>query len=457
MEKEKSVQAMSINEIFVSVLLLVSMLVLVDLEVAGMRVCILLLFIMSFIYICYGMIFGRNEDSFVLRPRNRVDRFVLALLFWNLLSIIGKLFQDPELGAIDYRFQVTCIVFSFLYFIYKKINKFHDWYFDLIIYSGLLVMGAMLFCYLCDVQPTGILSEIMNDPGKCASYLLLPCAASVCRYSTCKDKRGSVFYLLTAVVGFFTLIINNNVISFWLMATVFFAAPVLMRPIAEFIKRDMQLCFIFFFMLSNMSLLMNYTHLIQKEINLSFEHSVYIDLLIALGGVFFFSYWDKIPKDVDRDKLIMIKMGRGYASVLLMTEIVFLSFVTGGNRWKGLPDTMVATIVKSFAIPLIDEIGKNKNAWFYCMENSSISTFLLIFLATLLTGRIIKNYSHDKPLTGSFLIITIMIFTETFFLVPSCNILPVYLLILVMAAFYREKEQPVIVTKLNYQKESANK
>lgn len=225
------------------------------------------------------------------------------------------------------------------------------------------------------------------------------------------------------------------------MAIVFFAAPVLMKPTAEFVKRDTQIGFLFFFMMSNMGVLTNYTQLIQKEIDISLELSLYLDLLIVVGGVFFYIYWSVIPEGANRDKLVMNNLRRGYASVLLMIGIVFLGFVTGGDRWKELPDKKGAAMVKSFAVPLIDEIKNSKNAWIYFMEQSSMYILIILIFTTLLAGRILKNHSSDKPLAGSFLIISLMIFIETFFLVPSSNIMPIYLLILVMAAFYKENKQ----------------
>lgn len=449
MEKGKKAQAVNMNEIFLVALFLVSMLVLVDFKIIGMQLNIFLLFILAITYICYRMIFVRSVAPFPIRPQQMVDLIVLILLGWNMLSMVVKLFQDLTLGVIDYQFEVTCIVFSLLYFLAKENIELHDWCFDLIIYSGLLVIIAMLLYYLCDVQTTGILTEIMSDSGKCASYLLLPCTACVFRYNTCRDQRSSLFYLLTAAMGFFTLLINHNIISLWLMAIVFFAAPVLMKPTAEFVKRDTQIGFLFFFMMSNMGVLTNYTQLIQKEIDISLDLSLYLDFLIVAGGVFFYIYWSMIPESVNRDKLVMNNLRRGYASVLLMIGIVFLGFVTGGDRWKELPDKKGTDMVKSFAVPLIDEIKNSKNAWIYCMEQSSMYILIILVLTTLLAARIVKNHSSDKPLAGSFVIISLMIFIETFFLVPSSNIMPIYLLILVMAAFYKENKQQVASHKSN--------
>ena len=447
--KRENVHISNIQAIFIPAVLLISMLVIVDIEVVGTRLDIILFFALAFIYICFEMVSIRKGHPFPLRLQYPEDVTVLALLVWSLLGIIGKLFQSWELGVPNHQFQVMCITVSFLYLLFKEVNDFRDRYFDLILYSALIVMGYMLFCYLCNMQMNGILTDIMDDSGRAASYLLLPCVIGVYRYCVCRDRVRSVFYLLIAIVAFFTLLLNYNIISLWIMAAAFFLIPVVMRPTAELVKRDMQLCFVFFFMMSNMSLLTNYTQLIQKEMSLSLEHSVYIDLLIAVGGVLFFSYWDKIPEEIDKDRLILRKMRRGYILVLKLMGIVFLSFAAGGGRWKSLPDTMGTTIVKSFAVPLIDEINNSNNIWISCMENSSISALIILIFAGLLIRRIIRNHSFAKPLTGGFQIVTIAVFIESFFFVPYINVLPVYLLIIVMAAFYREDKQRGVVSKIN--------
>lgn len=449
MTKANNIRTVNIKEIFLCAMILLSMLVLMDIDVGGVRLSMFLLFCLSITYIGYEIVSMRNGTPFSLRLRNMVDLPVLAFIVWNLLSIIGMLLRSWEEDVPDYQFQVACITLSLLYFLFKEVKDFKAWYFDLILYAGLAVMVFMLYCYLCDVQMAGILPEIMEDSGRTASYVLLLCTVSVCRYIMCRDKVRTLFYALISVVGFFVLLINHNIVSMWLMTMVFLAAPVLMRPTAELIKRDMLLCFIFFFMMSNMSLLTNYTELIDKEMSLSIEHSVYLDLLMAVGGVLFFRYWVKIPEKISKEKLILIKMRRGFLFVLRMIGIIFLSFVLGGDSWKKLPDTAGASMVKSFVLPLIDEIGNSKNTWIYCIEKSSISALILLIFVALLIRRFMTNHSFDKPLTGSFLLLATVFFMETFFYVPSINILPICVLIFVMAAFYQEEKQQVVIRKIN--------
>ena len=79
------------------------------------------------------------------------------------------------------------------------------------------------------------------------------------------------------------LFVNQSSISLWMMAFYFLALPVVLRPTALLVKRVMQLFFMYLFMLSNMSLLTEYTDVFRKEIVYSLQHSVYVDLLLAAG------------------------------------------------------------------------------------------------------------------------------------------------------------------------------
>lgn len=460
MKNEKIISRTNITEIFIAAVLMVSLILVREFEVAGMRMSYFLLLLLALLYAGY-QIRERHENGG--RPGGlecRADVIVLALLLWNLLSIMGKMFQDPDTGAIHYDFQAVWIVLGILYFEFKRI-KIRDWYFDLILYAGLIMTGFILFCYLCDWETAGWLSGLLHDSGRTASYLLLPCIVSVCRYCFCRDKIRSLFYLLVAAVSFFTLFINYNMVSLWIMVFVFLAIPVLMRPTAELVKRDMQLFFLYGFMLSNMSLLANYTELIQKETMFSLEYSVYLELLLAVGGVFFFRYWDRIPEDADRERLVLRRMRRGYQFLLKLLGLLFAGFVLGGERWRELPEgagaPMGEVMVRSFAVPLLDELKKGKSGWLYCLENSRVTTLLLLVLTVLLTAKLRKNQSFAKPRTAGLFLPAAVFLVQVFFYVPDINVLPVYLLFLIWAAFYREEKKRFVVTKINLNKESMEK
>ena len=456
MKTKKRLAMKNITTLFVTSLYVVSMLCGQTPEVAGLPLSYFLMLILAVLYAVCWIWNIRRGDRGLWRLEHRPDLVVLALIVWNLLSIIGKMFQDPDTGAIHYQFQAGCIVLGLLYFELKEVKAINGWYWDMILYIGLIVTGRMLLEYLCGIQ-IGWKSEVMGDTGRAASVLLPGCLVSVLRYCFCRDRMRSVFYLLVGAVNFFMLFLNYNIPSLWIMTFAFLAIPVMMRPTAELVKRDMQMFFLYGFMLSNMSILTNYTPWFSRKLTFSLEHSVYLEMLLAVGGMFFFRYWDRIPDNIDLNRLVLRKMRRGYLLALRLLGVVFAAFVLGGGSWAEMQETpgfsVGVTLVKSFALPLHEAIESGKSGWSCCLANSGISTFFLLLLTVVLTTKMRSNHSFAKPQTAGCQLITLAFLAQTFFYAPDIGVLAVYLLFGIMAAFYREQPERVRVTVLHLNKE----
>ena len=455
MKIQSRLERKKITALFTAALPLISLLCGQKIEAAGMPLSYLLFFLSALAYAGFRIWDARNGNGGMWIPAYKMDFVVWALLAWNLLSIMGKMFQDPDTGAIHYQFEAVWIVVGLLYFEYKDIKEIDDWYWDWILYAGLVMLGRFLFCYLCGWE-TGWMAERINDSGKAASCIILVSMISVFRYCFCRVRIRSAFYLAISVISFFALFINYNIPSLWIMALVFLAIPVLFRPTAELVKRDMQLFFVYGFLLSNMSLLANYTQMLRRKPAISLEHSVYLELLLAVGGVVFFHYWDRIPEGVDMERLVLRKMRRGYRFLLVMAGIVFGILVLGGGtlaQSADAPDRPVRTaLVSGFAVPLHEAVSQAKSGWICCLENSGISTLLLLFTAVLLLTEMRKNYSVAKPQTTVCQMIAMAFLAQTFFYAPDAGVLPMYLLFGVWGVFYREPRQRVTVTKINLNK-----
>ena len=116
MKTKKRLAMKNITTLFVTSLYVVSMLCGQTPEVAGLPLSYFLMLILAVLYAVCWIWNIRRGDSGLWRLEHRLDLVVLALIVWNLLSIIGKMFQDPDTGAIHYQFQAGCIVLGLLYF-----------------------------------------------------------------------------------------------------------------------------------------------------------------------------------------------------------------------------------------------------------------------------------------------------------------------------------------------------
>lgn len=409
--------------IFSIFILAVSMLVMMDIDIAGLRLSVLLFFLLTAAWTFCRAVRVREGGGW-FRMEYRVDLAAIILFLYGLFSFIGKLFQNPARGEIRYQFQVMLIVCIVLYFLWKEAQEFSDWYFDLILYGALIGMAAFLFYHLCDDRAAWLATELLGNSEKAASYLMVPCLVSTAQYCVCRDKMRSFFYLLTALTGFFCLMLNHNVVSFWIMVMALLSIPVIFRPAAQLVKRDMQLLFMFFFLLGNMGPLTNFLELFREITVFEMKYSLYVGLMLASGGIFFFYYWRRIPEGADLGKLVLRKMGKGYLFILKMAGIIFAGIVLSGN---------------GIAVLLAEEIGAEPSGFAQIFNNDLAGMLMLLVVIILLMERIGKNYSADKPTTNIFLLMTVVFFGQCFFWTPSVNVLPVYTMMAVMAAFYKEK------------------
>lgn len=425
-------------------------------NIAGMPLDITLIFTLAVLVSVGRMIDIRKNGMDTLNIiSNRIDLFVLILLGWEMLLIIGRLFQNSADGTSAYQLPVILISLSLLYFSFKRLKAFKSLYFDILLYLSLIVEAILLYGFISGISVKELFINNVADSGGIASFLLLPCMVSTYQYCMCRDRLRSWFYLMTAVISYFTLFLNHNIVSFWLMAVVFLAIPLVLRTTAGLVKRDMQLLFIYLFLLSNMSLLINYTELIRADISFELEHSVYIELLLAIGGAFFFTQWDKIPEGIDLERLVTRKLRRMFRFLMIAIEIVFAGFILGGEIWKELPDKIGTGMIKSFAIPLAGEAGNATSGFLMMLRQDVIGSVLILVIAVLLIIRIWKNHNFGKSVTNILGLFSAVFGVEILFWTPCAWSLPFYLMIVVPAAFYKEEIKKVTGIKINFSKEGA--
>lgn len=417
----------------------------------------LVLFLVVMGVLLYSFLLIRSGEWKLKLLCGRLDLVMLAFAVFALLKLVVKMISMAETQIEHFDSEMIILVMVVLYLLINVKPVFKDIYFDILLVSGLFIFVLLLLKYLCSGGVDGMLTILIQDKmvhasDGIASYTLLICMVGLWRYVKCEDKLRSFLYAGVLAAGFMVMFINQSRVSIWLMIMVFLALPILQRPTAELVKRDMQIFFIYLFMLCNMSLLTNYTKLLQVAVSYDLEQSVYLELLVAVGGVFFFKFWDRVPEGVDQKRLVMRKMRRRYQFLLKLTGIIFAGILLGGERWKELPDGLGMSAVKGLAVPLTEEVRQCKSAFYACFEQLGITGGLLVLvLCTLFLARLRKNYGFDKPVTGMLILISVIFFIQLLFWRGCINSLPIYFIFLVFAAFYKEEKEKVISKKIQFE------
>lgn len=423
-----------------------------NLNLGAFRIQSLMLFLCSMGALLYCFLHIRSRGWKLRIQGSRTDLAVAALVIYACFQVIYKAVKGGGAEVVTYDFELMILSLSALYLLIESKSMFQEKYFDVLLFSSLLIFACLLIQYVCWDGIRGFLA--MLGQTEIASYTLLVCIAGLWQYCRCKDKLRSGFYLGVLAVGFLVLFINQNRVSIWLMVLVFLALPVWERTTAELVKRDMQVCFVYLFMLCNMSLLTGYTPLFIVDVSYDLEHSVYLELLIAIGGLFFFKYWDRIPEGVDLNRLIMRKMRRGYQFLLGLVMLAFVGIVLGGEHWKALPDRGGAAIIKGFAVPLAEEVRLEIGGFPFCFEKLGLFGGLLLLIVYMtFWSRLQRRFDFARPITGILLLIAQVFLVQSLFWKASINSLPIYWVFIIYALYYKEEREKASSIKIKFEEE----
>lgn len=423
----------------ICILLILSMLSAFKIKIAGFPLYSLLLLTVTSVWLLLKILYaGRNGETFPA-IKYLTDTVAITAILYALISVIVKLFSASEEGWIDFSWNAEMIALAVICLLVSSGVQFKTFYLDLLLYCGLLVAGLYLLCSLTDGLRSSVVEAFLADSAQVSSYFLLVGMIAVYAYCACRDRMRSLFYMMVSAISFFVLFLNQNAISLWLMGIFFLMIPVALRPTAVLVKRSMQLFFIYLFMLSNMSLLTEYTQIIRADISYSLEYSVYLDLLIAAGGAAFFYYWDRIPEGVDLNRLVLKKMQRGYRFTAIMFLVIFAAIVIDGGR-TALPEGMSYDTVRFLAVPLSEAVGHSKSGILLCFQAIGVlpGIFLLVSMV-LFMGRLRRNYVSDRPVVGILILISIVFMIQLLFWNPGIHNIVCYFYLLLTACFWQKE------------------
>ena len=157
------------------------------------------------------------------------------------ISMVRKMLQDNDLGRISFDGEVFLLILIGAFMLTASGRKFYPYYFDYIVYGGLLVSGILLYYDLCGIETDSVLQIFIQNDAENASCMILLGTTSVLQYCECRDKHRSLFYAASALISFFLLFLTQSVAGIGIMSLVFVVVPILFRPTVELVKRDMHM------------------------------------------------------------------------------------------------------------------------------------------------------------------------------------------------------------------------
>ena len=253
------------------------------------------------------------------------------------------------------------------------------------------------------------------EEGALAPFLLLVNTGAMEGY--CREEGGKrLFCLGMALAGWLLLFLDGNVIGILLGCLAFPVSILLHRPEKEFVRRTMQMASAFFFLLSNMPLLVRYAPLVKTGGAWSLEDGVCLNLALALVGVLFFSWWDRLPEGRG---VLLHGFQKGLSWALAGTGLILFLLLIMGERLEGMGEGTGINLLGHFSAAAREYCAGHNGSFYDGVEKfgliGGVWVICIILAAVQQMGRRGRRHRSGDIFGGDTLILAVCLAQAVFF------------------------------------------
>ena len=277
-----------------------------------------------------------------------------------------------------------------------------------LVYLGLLRHFLVDSSYVFNLRP-------LLEEGALAPFLLLVNTGAMEGY--CREEGGKrLFCLGMALAGWLLLFLDGNVIGILLGCLAFPVSILLHRPEKEFVRRTMQMASAFFFLLSNMPLLVRYAPLVKTGGAWSLEDGVCLNLALALAGVLFFSWWDRLPEGRG---VLLHGFQKGLSWALAGTGLILFLLLIMGERLEGMGEGTGINLLGHFSAAAREYCAGHNGSFYDGVEKfgliGGVWVICIILAAVQQMGRRGRRHRSGDIFGGDTLILAVCLAQAVFF------------------------------------------
>ena len=281
------------------------------------------------------------------------DWVMLAILFADIARLIYQAGVDST--DLDPEFGILSV--ALMYFILKQCDQIKGRAIFLLSISNFVIYVILMINHIFGAEFAGI-GEQINTDGGINAWLVLGICVHVIAYCTAKARGYKIWYGACALLGALLLFLEKNMIAILLVETVFILIASQYQPTKGLVKRTMQMFFAFNFLLCNMSLLTGYVEIFKGISTYDLEVSVYMELILAVIGLIFFTIWDKCCKEDTADDVVLPQMLPFFRGLKIAAIIFLAALFTTAVRGESvvLPDVMLK-LQSAFILGTAEQTG----------------------------------------------------------------------------------------------------
>lgn len=271
-------------------------LVFVDVSIDGMPLRTLILLLADFLCITV-YIYKREMELPRWKTCSAFEKVMAAMLGMSAVALAYMaLFESDHFWA-----GVDTVALLLVYPCISGRKRFPQDIFCVYSACSSLVCILAAVCYL-----TGGIGEtliaLLLENNAIVPWLVLSITMNITAY--CFQERGQIWYGVNIVLNAFLLAVEKNLFGMAVAALVPLMLPIFCRPSKVLVGRAAQAALMYAFLVCNMSLVAGYVPLMEGIVIYDLEISVYMELILAAMGVWFFEYWDRYARGVDEDATI---------------------------------------------------------------------------------------------------------------------------------------------------------
>lgn len=435
----------SLDDIYLIILLVAYNLTLVDVDVFGMSLKVLIL-LFSSVTVIFGHAMKQPMGGNT-RKQTHMDIAICCIGGCSFLGLIYQLIVNPMDCADSVKALTLCIVYYALRQCRETVME------DMVLLFSITnaIISVMLLWHFLVNPNVSIPIGLLLQDNAILSWLILMITINVTGYCIYEGKR--VWYGSNAVVGFFLLFIQKNVIAIGIVILLCLMLPIVYAPTKALVQCAMQMLFACTFLLCNMSLITEYTGLIKIEAFYDLEVSVYMELVLAVFGIFFFYYWDRYTAKEDDDRKQLPELKEFLKKTCVVAGIlisVFWAAVIKGST--AIVPEVTEKVIEQGKMAIVSQTGSFEMAAcrYGVLGVGAVLFLYYTIISCLITRRKPKVTRHQKL----FRMVTGVFVVQSLFLTQSMVSLPIYMIFIL--AFlkdtngYEKKMRGEDTNEINY-------
>lgn len=271
-----------------------------------------------------------------------IDWFLLFLLILGIGCFLYKMF----VGEPDIESELLLLAVPISSYVYSCRRDVDAFTLDLFLGTGIAIY-VVLFLTLFYADALNPSKLVATDPESWFSWLLLSAISGIFLYSNTKDKGiYSVLGLFFSIVSFTLVLLYQNITLIYLTGFAVLLPCIAQKPDAEFLKRNLQLVFVWFAMLCNIRIFMEMAGLNVTVQLYSTGCRAFMEVTLVIIGLLLLMVWHNMPEDRAVRIRWLRKMRKGMLISLYLYSGFLILLLSGGvgfwniqrNVWVNLAD-----------------------------------------------------------------------------------------------------------------------